>query len=69
MPCGRAEIVNACLKTSYIWKEVTLRRLTINMRVENGENNADENMTYSEFLLNLGDGKNKREKNLLSKAT
>jgi ATP-dependent DNA helicase PIF1 len=62
---GRAEIVNACLKTSYIWKEVILRRLTINMRVETGENNADENMTYSEFLFNLGAGKIRREKNLL----
>ena len=51
---GRYEIVNACLKTSYIWNVVKLRWLAINMRVKNGENDDAENKAYAKFLLTLG---------------
>ncbi len=62
---GRYEIVNACFKTSYMWNVVKLSRLAINMRVKNGENDDSEYIAFSKFLLNLGDGKIRHEKNLL----
>jgi hypothetical protein len=34
-----------------------------NLRVKNGENDDAENIAYSQFLLNLGDGKIRHEKN------
>ena len=38
---SRADIVGACLQTSFIWPRLTQLRLRINMRVREGENGQD----------------------------
>lgn len=51
----RANIVNVCLKKSYLWPEVKHLKLTTNMRVQlRGDNDAD---AFSQMLLKVGDGK------------
>ena len=49
---GRGEVVNACLKSSYIWKSVIVKNLTRNMRVEQ----KGESDKFSELLMKIGDG-------------
>ena len=50
---GRGQIVDACLKSSYIWRSVELFTLDVNMRVLL---NAEDN-EFSEYLMRCGDGK------------
>eukprot|EP00794_Sanderia_malayensis_P001075 gene1075-416_t len=51
----RANIVNASLKTSDIWRNVTVKHLTTNMRVQTlGEEGAN---SFSELLLQIGEGR------------
>ena len=49
---GRAEVLDACLKSSYIWKSVIVKNLTRNMRVEI----TGESSYFSDLLMSLGDG-------------
>ena len=49
---GRAEVLDACLKSSYIWRSVIVKNLTRNMRVEV----TGESSSFSDLLMTLGDG-------------
>ncbi len=53
----RADIINASIKSSYLWHHVQTLSLTINMRLNN-ENNFD----YRDFLINIGNGSLPTEK-------
>ena len=59
---SRADIIQACLKSSALWNHVTKLRLTINMRVQRMllENPTEENRVYlqeySDWLLSVGEG-------------
>ncbi|XP_064081879.1 ATP-dependent DNA helicase PIF1-like [Macrobrachium nipponense] len=48
---SRAQIVNATLKTSYIWKSVTELKLSLNMRVRN-----PSDATFASYLRDIGSG-------------
>ncbi|XP_005110755.1 ATP-dependent DNA helicase pif1-like [Aplysia californica] len=50
---SRSQIVNARLKSSYLWEHVNVLRLTRSMRVSLTGATAD----FSNYLLNIGDGK------------
>lgn len=50
-----ADELNACLKASYLWKNVKKIQLTTNMRVHLQRDQFAQ--TFSEQLLNMGDGK------------
>ncbi|XP_005104386.1 uncharacterized protein LOC101858351 [Aplysia californica] len=50
---SRPQIVNATLKSSYLWEHVYVLRLTRNMRVLLTGETAD----FSNYLLNIGDDK------------
>jgi hypothetical protein len=52
---SEAQVVNACLKNSYLWKDVTVSHLTENMRVKTSGSLEVE--AHSKWLLDLGDGK------------
>lgn len=60
---GRADIVNACVKSSPLWKSIEVLRLTIDMRVlkRRAANASAEEIKklddFSKFLQNVGDGK------------
>ena len=49
---SRGQIVNSCLKSSYLWKHATVFKLDINMRVF--QNSEDKEFT--DYLLSCGDG-------------
>ncbi|GFR59159.1 ATP-dependent DNA helicase PIF1 [Elysia marginata] len=51
----RANIVNSCIKKSYLWRDVKQLKLTTNMRVHlHNDSNAD---AFAKLLLAVGDGK------------
>ena len=49
---SRAEIVNACLRTSYLWNNITVLKLRTNMRLQHSPEDAD----FSRWLLDVGHG-------------
>ena len=49
---GRGDIVNACLKSSYLWGNTKVFCLTKNMRVEQ----TGESQVFSDLLMKVGDG-------------
>ena len=49
---GRGEIVNACLRSSYLWKKIIVKNLIRNMRVEQ----SGDSKEFSDLLLRIGDG-------------
>lgn len=52
---SEAEIVNACLKSSYIWDSVHVFSLSINQRLREG---SDEDIQeYLEFIAKIGEGR------------
>ena len=51
---GRAQVVDACLKSSPLWPRVDTMELATNMRARNGDDQADE---FADFLLRVGDGR------------
>ncbi|RUS72804.1 hypothetical protein EGW08_019441 [Elysia chlorotica] len=58
VPSGtRADIANACIKKSYHWQELTVLRLTTNMRVH--MHNEQDAASFSNLLLNVVDGRAK----------
>ena len=50
---GRGDVVDACLKSSYLWKKMIEKNLTRNMRVQQ----KGESKAFSDLLLKIGDGK------------
>ena len=51
---SRADIIDACLKNSYIWNNITILKLRTNMRLQN----SPENSAFAEWLLDVGHGRN-----------
>lgn len=56
-----ADEINACLKSSYLWKNIKKLQLKTNMRVHLMEDRIAEN--FSKQLLDLGNGKFTNESN------
>ena len=56
----RFDIVQAALKNSYLWKNVKILKLTINMRVHASNNitNNNELSQFADWLLEVGEGRN-----------
>ena len=53
----RNDIVESCLKRSYLWEFVCQLRLTINMRVKNSNlENFEEQQFFERLLLDIGNG-------------
>lgn len=50
---SRADIVNACLKNSYLWMNMHIVKLRINMRLQN----SPEDSSFAEWLLDVGHGR------------
>ena len=57
----RADEVKSCLKSSYLWKEITILYLKRNMRVH--LTGSYESEDFAKFLLALGEGKLKEVEN------
>jgi len=51
----RADVIRACLKSSYLWSSVETINLRTNMRAYLSDNNDND---FPHQLLNLGEGKN-----------
>ena len=51
----KAQIVDACLKSSKLWKYFKSMKLTINIRIQHQENVEEKN--FVDFLLKVGEGK------------
>ena len=49
-----AQIIDACLKSSYLWSIVKVHKLTENMRVK--FSGSEDCKAFSEYLLSIGDG-------------
>lgn len=50
-----ANEINACLKSSVLWRDVHILKLTVNMRIINQNNQAAE--IFAKQLLDIGNGK------------
>jgi len=56
---GRAQIVNSCLKKSYLWNYVNVHKLTISQRIANftsNNNNNNEALEFYNYLMRIGNG-------------
>ncbi|XP_071695262.1 uncharacterized protein [Rutidosis leptorrhynchoides] len=55
----RAEIVNASLHSSYLWRDITVLELTKNMRLRSGTNEMydSELADFAYWILKIGEGK------------
>ena len=51
---SEGQIIDACLKYSYLWRHVKIFNLEENMRIK--LSGSEEAKQFSEFLLNLGEG-------------
>ena len=51
---SRADIVGACLRSSYLWNDITVLKLRTNMRLQNSPEDAE----FSQWLLDIGHGRN-----------
>ena len=58
---GRADIIEACLKRSPIWKQVKIMKLTKNMRLNDQDADAE---SFAEQLLEIGEGRAQIEADL-----
>ena len=55
---SRADVIDACFKSSPLWQHVTIKTLTRNMRIaRNAETESHEDATFAQYLLNIGEGK------------
>ena len=50
---SRADIVNACLRKSYLWDDIIILKLRKNMRLQ-----SPEDIHFSQWLLDVGHGRN-----------
>ena len=50
---SRADIVNASLRMTYLWKDMVILKLRTNMRLQN----SPEDATFSQWLLDVGHGR------------
>ena len=54
---SRTETVGRCFKSSYLWRDVNILRLTENMRIRQATGGQQDEADLATFLLNLGEGK------------
>ncbi|XP_028805231.1 uncharacterized protein LOC114760132 [Neltuma alba] len=56
---SRADIINACICSSYLWDYCTIFQLTVNMRLQSSSSGEDRTRTqkFCQWLLDVGDGK------------
>lgn len=59
---GRSDVVNQCINRSFLWRHVEVKKLRINMRVQQAQNNNDvplsaEIQQFADMLLEIGDGR------------
>ncbi|GBO17929.1 hypothetical protein AVEN_235699-1 [Araneus ventricosus] len=47
-----ADEIKACLKSSHLWKQMKVMKLTTNMRIQN---NCQNSQRFSSYLLKIGD--------------
>jgi len=52
----REQIIDVCLKCSYLWREVQVLHLTQNMRL-GGQNACQEDRDFAKWLLDVGSGR------------
>ena len=50
---SRAQIVDACLRMSYLWNDIIILKLRTNMRLQN----SPEDVAFSQWLLDVGHGR------------
>ncbi|GBN03352.1 hypothetical protein AVEN_268063-1 [Araneus ventricosus] len=55
-----ADEIKVCLKSSYLWKQVKIMKITTNMRIQN---NCQNSQNFFEYLLKIGDGQEATTKN------
>lgn len=48
-----ADIVDACLRMLYLWNDIIILKLQMNMQLQN----SPENITFSQWLLDIGHGR------------
>lgn len=58
---SRAQIVNACIKRSYIWQHVQVFKLTFNMRIRQAPGDlarpaVNDQQQFAKYLLRVGNG-------------
>ncbi|GBB98631.1 hypothetical protein RclHR1_32800002 [Rhizophagus clarus] len=56
----RGQIIDTCIKSSSLWKYVNIMHLTINMRIQN-----NEQQEFVNYLLQVGEGKNNIEEDII----
>ena len=55
---SRADVIDACFKSSPLWRHVTVKTLTRNMRIaQSAETDSDEDAAFALYLLKIGEGK------------
>jgi ATP-dependent DNA helicase PIF1 len=59
---GQSEIVEACIKYSYLWHETTVLHLTENKQLKGG---TPEDLQFADWLLKVGWGQNNDDLGLL----
>ena len=50
---SRADIIDACLKKSYIWNNINILKLRTNMRLQHSQNK----LSFAQWLLDVGHGR------------
>ena len=60
---SEGQIVDSCLKFSYLWPYVKVYHFTVNMRIKLSGNKDDED--YAKWLLEVGEGKNVDENGMI----
>ncbi|GBM32531.1 hypothetical protein AVEN_127435-1 [Araneus ventricosus] len=53
-----ADEIKVCLKSSYLWKQGKIMKLTTNMKIQNNSQNFPN---FSEYLLKIGGKRQKRK--------
>ena len=62
---SRADVVDACFKSSPLWQHVTVMKLTRNMRVaQSSQEGFEEDIDFAEHLLEIGEGRVPVDKSL-----
>ena len=53
---SRIEMVGRWLKSSYLWRDVKVLRLTENMKIRQATGGQQDEAEFATFLLNIGEG-------------
>ena len=58
---SRSDVVNACINRSFLWPSFTVKKLQINMRVQQAQNSNNPSLSleleqFANMLLGIGNG-------------